>query len=180
MRPSDETLVDGCLRGDAAAYDRLVGRHQKKIFNVALRMLNDVEGARDVAQCVFLKAYEKLDRFDCRLSFGAWIYRIAINECIDMLNARRRFESVDDGMASSARSPAECAYGNELSATVRRALMALRDDLRSVVILRHYLGCSYRAMAGILEIPEKTVKSRLYTARQQLREALSLEGVSLP
>jgi RNA polymerase sigma-70 factor (ECF subfamily) len=177
MTPDDETLVRQCLDGDAAAFETLVERYEKKLFNVAFRMLNDMDAARDVTQTVLLKSYRSLKSFNARYKFYSWIYRIAINESTNVLNKRHRMQAIDDRMLSVAMDTDRFSSRSELSEAIQEALMNLKQELRSVIILRHYLDCSYRAIGRILDVPEKTVKSRLFSARQQLKDALSIHGI---
>ncbi len=177
MTPDDETLVRQCLDGDSVAFETLVERYEKKLFNVAFRMLNDLDAARDVTQTVLLKSYRNLKSFDARYKFYSWIYRIAINESINVLNERRRMEAVNERLLTAGMEPMEFTTHSELSEAIQEALMNLKTELRSVIILRHYLDCSYNAIGRVLNIPEKTVKSRLFSARQQLKDALSIHGI---
>jgi RNA polymerase sigma-70 factor, ECF subfamily len=167
----DHELVDRCLRGDLEAFAPLVARYQKPLFNVALRMVRDREDARDITQTAFVKAYEKLRSFDRRHRFFSWIYRIAVNECLNFVS-RRRPERPLLADVPAADDPQRDAEASELAARVQDALVTLTPDYRLVVILRHFLGLSYVEMSETLMIPEKTVRSRLYTARQRLAEVL--------
>ena len=177
MRPDDETLVRQCLEGSREAFESLLERYEKKVFNVAFRMLGNHEEARDVTQSVFLKAYEKLGGFDDRYRFYSWIYRIAINESVNLLNSRKQYEAVNEYLPCADQGPGEFVDEAELSRAVQGALMALKPDHRTAIVLRHYLECSYRDIGVILNVSEKTVKSRLFTARQQLKDALSIKGI---
>lgn len=167
----DQEFVDRCLGGDIEAFEPLVTRYQKPLFNVALRMVKDREDARDITQTAFVKAYEKLRTFDRRHRFFSWIYRIVINECLNFVS-RRRPEGPLSPELASADDPERSAQEGELAGRVQEALMALSPDYRLAVILRHFLGLSYGEMSATLLIPEKTVRSRLYTARQRLAEIL--------
>ena len=149
---SDGSLVRRCCNGDRRAFEALVVRYERPVYNAALRMLHDREEARDVAQTVFLKVYEHLGEYDPAHRFYSWIYRIALNESINTLQRRR------------PRAP------------LASAIATLRDEYRAVIVLRHYLGCSYEDMASILGVPEKTVKSRLFSARQLLKTAMQARG----
>lgn len=178
MKPDDRTLVRRCLEGDIVAFEGLLGRYEAPVFNLALRMLGNREDARDVTQSVFLKAYRGLETFDLDQRFFSWIYRIAVNESLNALDRRRATAPLaDDRLATTDHGPAESAESAERQVAVRSALMHLAPDHRAVIVLRHYVGCSYAEMARILEVAEKTVKSRLYSARQQLKEALATAGV---
>jgi RNA polymerase sigma-70 factor (ECF subfamily) len=173
---SDGLLVERCRNGDRRAFEALVGRYQKPVFNAALRMLRNPEDARDVAQTVFLKVYEHLGDFDPSHKFYSWIYRIALNESINVLDRRRRLEPIS-GDEVDERLGAEDELASEQSAQrVQRALMTIKPDYRAVVVLKHFLELSYEDIGLVLELPEKTVKSRLFTARQLLKDALQGDG----
>jgi RNA polymerase sigma-70 factor, ECF subfamily len=174
----DAALVRASANGDRAAFGTLLANYERPIYNVAMRMLQHPEDARDIVQIVFLKAFEKLHQFDYAHRFYSWIYRIAINECIDMLNARRRFAPLhDEESIDEDSNPHEACRVAQASAGVQAAMSHLPPDYRAVIVLRHFVDCSYEEMAGILAVPEKTVKSRLFTARQLLRERLAAEGM---
>ena len=173
----EETLVLRSLAGDQRAFGELVSTHQQVLFNVALRMLNDREDARDVTQTAFLKAWQKLHTYDRRNKFFSWIYRILLNEALNQLRQRRRLDPLDERMASPERSPEERTEANEIGAIVQEGLMKLAAEHRQLIILRHVLHLSHREMAGLVNLPEKTVKSRLYTGRQLLGGILRQRGI---
>ena len=181
----EQDLVALCRRGDPAAFARLVALHESMVFNLAARLLGDGEEARDVAQEVFLQVYRTLGRFEGRSSLKTWIYRIVVNQC----HNRRRFwhrrgrdreEALDEGLAAPDRfgggawqaSPYQQAVAGERARRVQRALLGLRFDQRTVLVLREIEGLSCEEVAGALGIPEGTVKSRLSRAREALRERL--------
>lgn len=178
VEPEDTVLVRRCLGGDRSAFGTLVERYQKPIFNVAWRMLGDREEAADISQTVFVRAFEKLRGYDPRYRFYSWIYRIAIHESIDAVKRRQRNDPIDERRPEPGPGPEEALGADELSRSIQRALMSIGPNHRSVLILRHFLDCSYRDMGEILGVPEKTVKSRLFTARQQLRARLERLGVT--
>ncbi len=175
--PVDGELVKRCLGGDQDAFALLVERYQRPIFNAACRILGDAEEAKDVAQGVFLKAWESLGRYDPAFRFYSWIYRIAINEAINALKKRRPLEPIEAAPPGGGPDPEEDRARGELGEQVQRALMSLTPDYRVVIVLRHIVGCSYAEMAQITGMPEKTVKSRLFTARRLLRGFLVQKGV---
>jgi len=174
-RDPDETLVERCRDGDRAALAALVTRYQRAIYNAAYRVLGNGEDAADVAQSVFLKVAERLDEFDAQRRFFSWIYRIAINEALNVLRRNGHEEPLEDRdevPAADAHDPERHAHDAELAGRVQLALMALRYEDRIVITLRHFSGCSYGEIASILQLQEKTVKSRLFEARQRLRGLL--------
>jgi RNA polymerase sigma-70 factor (ECF subfamily) len=178
----DAALVLECRAGNRRAFEQLLVRYERPIFNAAFRILNHREDATDVTQTVFLKAYEHLDRFDPNQRFFSWIYRIAVNESMDMANGRRRAGSeVDvDALVSDSAGPDETASRDQLDAGMQAALMELKPDYRALIVLKHVQDCNYEDIAAILECPVKTVKSRLFTARQALRDVLLSKGLVAP
>jgi RNA polymerase sigma-70 factor, ECF subfamily len=172
----DVTLVGRVLAGDTAAFEVLVRRHQRVLFTVALRMLGDREEAQDAAQSAFVKAYEKLGSFNANYRFFSWIYRIVVNECLNVRRARPpaaepgTFEPVAPGEAL------ELLEAQDRRRIVQGAILALPNDYRQVIVLRHFTELSYGEISTALGIPVKTVKSRLYTARQRLAELLTGAG----
>lgn len=166
----DAAIVARCLAGEHNAYEAIVHRYQKGLFNVALRMLGNYEDARDATQTAFIKAYEHLGSFNPEQRFFNWLYRILKNECLNVLRGRRPSEPVSlDLPAGSGADPVEV---RERHQAVQAALLTLSVDHREVVVLRHFTDLSYDEIAATLGIPAKTVKSRLYTARQQLGDRL--------
>jgi len=176
----DAELVRRCLQGERRAFERLVLRYQKPVYNAALRMLRQPEDARDVVQTVFLKAYERLGDFDPNYRFYSWIYRIALNESINQLNGRRRYSPVSEDEPGDGPGPEWLLDAEWSERHIQAALMTLKEDYRAVIVLRHFLDRSYEEMAEILQVPAKTVKSRLFSARQMLRDALQRAGVTRP
>ncbi len=173
----DETLVRKCLDGDTEAFGELVGRYERPLFNVALRMLRDREEARDVTQSAFVKAWQHLDQFDRSRRFFSWLYRIAVNEALNRATRRRPAGPIDERLADRGSSPDESAERNERALLVERAVSQLSDAYREVIVLRHWLDLSYEEIAEALHVPAKTVKSRLFSARVRLGENLAGMGV---
>ena len=173
----DRTLVQRCGRGDRAAFEQLVLRYQKPVFNAALRILRDPEDSRDVAQTTFLKAFEHLADYDPSYRFYSWIYRIAVNESLNALAARKPRASLDSEQADEAPGPERQIERDQLGRAIGDALMRIKPELRTVMVLRHFMHLSYHDVAEVLLLPEKTVKSRLYTARQVLRDELLDDGI---
>ncbi len=173
----DAELVRRCLGGDPEAFRPLVEKYERVLYNVAYRMVHDREDARDLAQGAFVKAYEKLGTYDPAFQFFSWIYRIAVNDTLNYLKRGRPFQRLEPVLELAAPGgPQDDLEARERERTVREALMALPIDYREVVVLRHFAELSYGEMSIALAIPEKTVKSRLYTARQRLAGILGGGG----
>jgi RNA polymerase sigma-70 factor, ECF subfamily len=167
----DATLVSRSLNGDAGAFETLVGRHQRTMYTVACRMLGNREDARDAVQGAFIKVYQHLTTYDSRHRFFSWMYRIVVNECLNMLRTRRPEDALDPAI-TAVGTPFDAAASQQRAAQVQRALMQLAPDARAVIVLRHFGELSYDEIGDALGVPAKTVKSRLHSARQKLGEML--------
>ena len=176
-KPDDKELVEQSRKGDRRAFEALLVRYEKPVFNAAYRMLHSREDARDVTQSVFLKVYENLDRYDPSFRFFSWVYRIAMNESINLLSKLNRLETLETEPEDDRDGPEKQTGNRQLNEQLQSALMAIKTEYRTVIILKHFLECSYDEISEILEIPEKTVKSRLYTGRQLLKDELTRSGV---
>lgn len=172
----DLGLVNRCLAGDSKAFEKLIERYQKPVFNVALRMLNNLQDAEDVVQVVFIKAYEKLDTFKSKYKFFSWVYRMAVNESLNFIKRETRFETLDVATLANEKNTESAFTDFETKEQVELALMFLQPSQRAIVVLKHFHGLSYQEIAYIMEVPEKTVKSRLYESRQQLRKIFYKQG----
>ncbi len=169
-------MVRACLEGDNTAFGTLVQKYSGKLYNAAYRITHGREDAVDATQAAFVKAYEKLPTFDFNHRFFSWIYRIALNEALDIAGRRRRETSLDD-VPEPITGDLEGDYAEaERSRLVQRALMQLAPDARALIVLKHFQGLSYLDIAEILRVPEKTVKSRLFAARQRLKQVLEERG----
>ena len=172
---TDLALIERCRNGDWSAFTELVVRYQRPIYNAAFWVLRKPEDANDIAQVVFLRIAERLDDYDPRFKFFSWIYRIAVNESLNLLRRNGREEALDDNVEIAAPDgfdPERQASAAEAADRIRSALMKLTPNDRVVITLRHFSECSYEEIGQILDLDEKTVKSRLFEARQRLRALL--------
>jgi RNA polymerase sigma-70 factor, ECF subfamily len=174
----DNQIVRQCLGGDKEAFSRLVEKYQGIVYNVALRMVKDAGDAEDIAQAALVKAYEKLRSYNERYRFYSWLYRITINEALNHLDRQRRFSALDDGTEDPQQNPELASEARDRSERIQEALMELNVDQRAVLVLRHFEERSYEEIGFILEIPVKRVKSRLFDARQILRDVLVRKGMA--
>ncbi|MDQ4099165.1 MAG: sigma-70 family RNA polymerase sigma factor [Chloroflexota bacterium] len=184
--PGDEQLIAAARHGDLDAFNALVDRHQRAVFNVCLRLLRDVELAEDATQDTFLRAWAAIDRFHGDM-VRPWLLRIATNRAYDLLRARTRrpTDSLDldlDERESLWRShpapgepPEAFAVRTELSGALEKALAALPDDQRLAIILVDVQGYGYDEVAAITDVAVGTVKSRVSRGRARLRESLQQE-----
>ncbi len=167
----DPDLVKRARRGAVDAYNLLVSRWEKRVFNYLLRLVGDREDALDLTQEAFLKAYQSLGKLQEPSRFAPWLFRIAHNEAFSHLR-RKRPEVLPDGR------PLEDTGGTrvfplELSLAVNMALARLSEEQRETVLLKIYQGFKFEEIAEVLSCPVSTVKSRLYTALDILRETLA-------
>ena len=173
----DTKLVQLCLGGDQKSFEVLVEKYQKPMFNVAFRIINNHEDAADVTQAAFVKAYENLRHFDGRYKFFSWLYRITVNCSLNFISGRDRFEGLHEGIVSGEKPADEHFSHDDQSHRIQQALMKLSPEYRVVVVLSHFRDLSYKEISDVLGIPEKRVKSRLFTARQLLKTLLTKEGI---
>ncbi len=180
----DEALVRAAQAGDLDAFNILVQRHERPVFNVALRLLRDVGLAEDATQDAFIRAWQNIGTFQTG-SVRSWLYKIATNRAYDMLRASARrpagsleaeiveIEPIWASGGQGEESPDAHALRRELSIYLERALTALPEDQRMVVMLVDVQGLDYHEVAEAMGIALGTVKSRLSRARAKIRQALA-------
>ena len=171
----DRALLTRFRGGDREAFTALVVRYQRPIYNAALAILRRAEDASDVTQTVFLRIVERGDGYDPQYKLFSWLYRIAVNESVDLLRRGRREEPLDDEIDipdPDGRGPEAVLSEVQMSERIRRSVMSMSVNDRVVLTLRHFSDCSYEQIAEILDLDEKTVKSRLFDARRRLRGLL--------
>jgi len=180
----ERRLVEGCRRGDFECFERLVGRYEKKIYNLALRMLRDPDDAREILQETFLKVYDNLEKFRGEAQLSTWIYRIAMNEALMRIrkdkHRPRSLEVVDeDGerreidVADWKPRPVDRALTKELGGELDRAVALLPEDYRGAFLLRDVEGLSNEQIAKAMKLSVPAVKSRIHRARVFLRNELA-------
>lgn len=178
----EKELIQKAKQGDMTAFEELILKHEKIVYNVALRMMNHSEDAKDISQEVFLKAYRNIANFDERSAFSTWLYRITTNTCIDEMRKRKGKQSYsleeelenEDGtmqrqIADEGDTPEESLLREERKSEILQALENLSAEHKAAVVLRDVKGLSYEEISEILELSLGTVKSRISRARNQLK-----------
>jgi len=171
----DADLIRNARQGDVEAFNLLISRWERRVYNYLLRIVGDREEALDLSQEVFLKAYQNLRKLDDPARFAPWLFRIAHNEAFSAFRKRRPetdaalTESAGDSIALGGAT----AFPLELSIAVATALERLSPEQREAVILKVYQGFKFEEMAQILSCPVSTVKSRLYAAFDVLKTQLA-------
>ncbi|MEJ2482765.1 MAG: sigma-70 family RNA polymerase sigma factor [Gemmatimonadota bacterium] len=186
---TDQDLVRLSRRGDERAARELVHRFERPVFSLIYRMVRDRELAEDLSQDVFVRTFNNLDRYDRSYKFSSWLFKIAYNLTVDHLRRRElptisvhgapdaitpdRQEATSLTLESEEEAPDDRLVAKELAGELEEAIAELREDYRTAILLRHVEGRSYEEIAEIMEIPLGTVKTYIFRARRELREALS-------
>lgn len=172
----ESDLIAKARRKDVEAYNLLVSRWERRIYNYLLRLVKHREDALDLSQDVFLKAYQNLGKLEDTSRFAPWLFRIAHNEAYSLLRKNRPetdLEGSIEGVDWGEVSPGRGMLPVEVSLAIESAMSRLSADQREAVVLKIYQGFKFEEMAEILECPVSTVKSRLYTALDLLKDALA-------
>ncbi len=184
VKDVDGFLVEQFQSGDEAAFDVLVERHYRRVYEFAYYFAHSVEDAYDITQEVFLRVFRSLHRFNGASSFYTWVYRIASNAAIDHHRRRRSYSRVEytDELAQTVESDATSrmeplpdanAMSGEVGEQIRYAVMQLPEKQRRVFVLRHYEGLSLQEIADIVERELGTVKAHLFHATRKMRRLLA-------
>ena len=180
----DQELVERVQKGEKAAFDILVRKYEHKLANVISRYIRDPSEVLDVSQEAFIKAYRALPNFRGESAFYTWLYRIAINTAKNYLVAAGRRPPKDDIDAQDAEqfeagsglkeyaTPERLALSNELAVTIQDAIDELPEELRVAIVLRELEGLSYEEIAGAMECPIGTVRSRIFRARDAIEKRI--------
>jgi RNA polymerase sigma-70 factor (ECF subfamily) len=177
--PADEELVRRHLAGDRQAFAELVRRHERRVYNLAYRMLGRREEAADASQDVFVTCLRKLGGFKGTAAFTTWLHRVTLNVCYDSLRKRGREEPVEE-LPEAGSSDFDVAESTATAVDVHRALQRVPEDFRAVLILHDVQGVPYEEIAEALGAPVGTVKSRLHRGRLALARALRGEQPGAP
>ena len=185
MSDREKLLLKKAKAGDMAAFEELIESYQRKIFNIALRIVGNYDDANDLAQEVLIRIFKSIRSFKEQSSFSTWIYRITTNVCLDDIRKRKNRKvisldeeiRVEDGemqrqIVSNDPLPEDTVERGELHDLVNGAISSLSEEHRLVIVLRDLQGFSYEEIARILKCPEGTVKSRINRARMALKNVL--------
>ena len=189
----DEELVARTLAGQAEAFSRLVERYQRPVLSLIYRMVHDPVLAEDLAQEAFVRAYQRLDRYQPGRKFSSWLFKVAHNRTIDHLRRKQPVEvdleaQADDGQSSwevleadeDAASPHRHLEMGETARSISGALADLRDNYREVLVLRFEHELSYQEIADVTGASLSSVKVQLHRARKALARELEKRGVDAP
>ena len=177
----ESTLIKRAASGDAAAFNELLGMHERRMYAVALRMCNNAEDAQDCLQEAMLRVYRAISGFKAESSFSTWVYRITMNTCLDELRRRKNRPNTSlDGLLDTGWSPVDASDTPERHAvrtqareSLQRFIRELPEDMRAAIVLRDIQGYSYDEIARILDTNVGTIKSRISRGREKLREKIA-------
>jgi RNA polymerase sigma-70 factor (ECF subfamily) len=183
----DHTLATACRKGDESAWGTLVDRYGRRVYGIAYHFTLRKEDAEELSQEIFLKVFENLHRFDGQYSFGAWIVSLARNLCIDQYRRRKReksFVHVSDEsvmpLLPASDDPARNALQKERTKLLFEAIAELPEELSEILVLRDLEGMTYEEIAAALELPDGTVKSRLFRARSETAKIIRRKTEARP
>lgn len=176
----DEDVIKLVLNGQIDAYSILIDRYKNMIFDMCHKYTYDYNEAQDLSQEIFLKTYRKLDSFKRASKFSTWLYRIAVNICIDWTRGSKKHKSVVlmgdeeymEKIPSAGPMPEDIAAEDEKREFVKKTVMGLPEKYRTVIILYNYQNLSVSEISGVLKVPLKTVETRLYRAKKLLKDKL--------
>jgi RNA polymerase sigma-70 factor (ECF subfamily) len=190
LKDEDAKLIRCCLEGDEKSFEKLLNKYKGPVFSICLRMVRNRDDAEDLAQDLFIRVFNMLDRYNPAFPFSSWIYRITSNLCIDFLRKkkRKRLLSIDcpidgkDGemprqFASNRIGPDREMELAEKMKILEESIGTLPEPYRIIVILRHQQHMSYEEISDMLAIPLGTVKARIHRARKQIVDFFRSRGV---
>ena len=184
MRDEESVKIEEALAGDQSAYRYLVDKHRAAIFHIIYRIVRNEEGANDLVQETFMKAFASLASYRSEYRFSTWLYKIAANASIDFLRKKRiKALSLDrpletkDGqveieVADYSYHPERDLVRKEQSFSIEEAIESLSPNYKEVIVYRHKEDKSYEEIADLLDIPVGTVKARIFRARELLKRKL--------
>ncbi len=170
----DEVLAARCATGDKDAFDTLAGRHRQRMHAICRRITCDDHDALDALQNALVQAWQHIGAFQGDARIGTWLYRVATNAAIDEVRRRSRRPLPSENLADLTAAPGLLADQVAERLTVDWALALLPPQFRAAIVLREYLGLSYRDIADIRGVPIDTVKSQISRGRQALADLLRL------
>lgn len=188
MNSNERWLIEESRKGNVDAFEELIKDYKKSAYNIALRVLRNVEDAEDASQEALIKIFKSINSFNMESTFKVWMYRIVVNTCIDFkrkkyINAVSIDETIDLGsgkeiqreIPDDSNNPEALIEKNYSTQLVNDAINKLEDDFKTIIILRDIKGFTYGEISEILSCNLGTVKSRLSRARKNLKELLETE-----
>lgn len=175
----DNLWVQEVLAGDKQAYANLINKYKNPLYATILRMTKNPHDAQDLVQEAFIKVYERLGKYDETGSFASWMYRVAINHCMDEFRKKSykmKQVEIEEGSISSVDTPELIFFKNEESRRLERLVATLPEDERIIILLRYINELSYQEISELVDTPLATVRNKLHRAKKRMRETVKREG----
>jgi len=169
---NDKKIIEQVLSGRINDFGILVDRYQQVIYNLAFSMIGDENEAKEITQRTFVKVYSKLSFYKPEYKFFSWLYRIGLNETLGFLKLRKNNASIEDEIFINNDTPENIYNGQEKQRMIHKAIRDLKPDYRILVILKYFEDYSYEEISSLTGVSTKKVKSRLFSARQLLKNSL--------
>lgn len=183
---NEQKIIKQLKSGDYSNYDKIVDSYKNRVFGMAYKFTNDYDEAQDLAQEVFLKIYRQIKNFREESKLSTWIYRISVNTCLDWKKKKERIKSINFSnmvneenkdqtidIKDESMLPDEIILRDEDQKQIHKLIYELSDKYKSVLIMYHFNEMSYQDISKALNIPERTVETRLYRARRMLKDKIS-------
>lgn len=177
----ERKLIERCRKNDRDAFETLILSYEKKIYNLCFYMVKNKEDAFDLTQEVAIKIYRSISKFKGDSKFSTWVYRITYNTCLDFIKRKKDELPYDDMIVNESNinyKMDNVIESKETKTIIKKCIMQLSNDYRTVIILRDISGLSYKEISDILQIEIGTVKSRINRARQALKNELIKNGIT--
>lgn len=186
LNMNEEKIIKQLKSGDYSNYDKIVDSYKNRVFGMAYKFTNDYDEAQDLGQEVFLKIYRQIKNFREESKLSTWIYRISVNTCLDWKKKKERIKSINFSsmvneenkdqtidIKDQSMLPDEIILKDEDQKQVHKLIYELSDKYKTVLIMYHFNEMSYQEIAKVLNIPERTVETRLYRARRMLKDKIT-------
>ncbi len=171
--------IDEILSGNKHAYTNIINKYKNPLYATILRMIKNPQDAQDLVQEAFIKVYQQLGKYDGKGAFSSWIYRVAINHCLDELRKKKyKFQQLEiqESHAKNPNHPEVIFMKKEKNRQIERLIATLPEDERIIILLRYVNELSYSEISQIVEIPISSVRNKLHRAKKKLRETITREG----
>lgn len=187
---NEEEIVKQLKSGNYSNYDKIVDSYKNRVFGMAYKFTGDYDESQDLAQEVFLKIYRQIKNFREESKLSTWIYRISVNTCLDWKKKKEKIKSINFSnmvneenkdqiidIKDESLSPDRIILQDEDQKQVHKLIYELSDKYKTVLIMYHFNEMSYQDISKALNIPERTVETRLYRARRMLKDKISKENI---
>ncbi|WP_252504669.1 RNA polymerase sigma factor [Sporosarcina sp. Marseille-Q4943] len=175
----EQLWIQQVLAGDKQAYAHIINNYKNQLYATILRMTKNPQDAQDLVQDAFIKVYRNLDKYDASGSFSGWLYRVAINHCMDEFRKKRNktiHVEIDETKVVNREHPEVVFLKKEKSRQLERLIATLPEDERLIILLRYVNEISYEEIGEVMDVPLSTVRNKLHRAKIKMRETVKREG----